>query len=201
MREEINGILFDLDGVLIDSSDAWWFAVNATLKKFGKKKVSKEEFLKTYWGPHLRESFRKINLGEDAIEDCNKQYYKFVDKIKIFPESREVLSILKEEKKLKIGLVTNTPREITLFSLKKFSLLNYFDVIIGGDDVKKGKPDPEMMLKACKLLNIKPKHVALVGDTKSDIIAGRRAGIRLIIGLGIDNADIKIKKLDEILKI
>ena len=53
----------------------------------------------------------------------------------------------------------------------------------------------------CKLLNIKPKHVALVGDTKSDIIAGRRAGIRLIIGLGIDNADIKIKKLDEILKI
>lgn len=189
-------ILFDLDGVILDSSDAWHLAVNATLKKFGKKTISKDEFLRAYWGPNLRESFKKINLGDDAIQDCNYQFYKFVDKLKVFPEAKEILKIAKE--KFKVALVTNTPREITIFSLKKFSLLDYFNVVVAGDDVKNAKPSPEMILKACKEFKVKPKNSILVGDTYADILAGKKAGC-FVIGLKID-ADVRIENLEEIKK-
>lgn len=189
-------ILFDLDGVILDSSDAWHSAVNATLKKFGKKTISKKKFLKAYWGPNLRESFRKINLGNDAIQDCNSQYYKFVDKLRVFPEAEKILTIAKE--KFKVALVTNTPREITIFSLEKFSLLNYFDVVVAGDDVKNAKPSPEMILKACEELKVKPENSILVGDTYADVIAGKKAGC-FVIGLKID-ADVKVENLEEIKK-
>ncbi len=196
--KEFKAILFDLDGVLIDSSDAWWSAVNATLEKFGKPKVNKEQFIKTYWGPHLRESFQKINLGQDAINDCNQQYYHFVDKIKLFPATKKILSTLKPN--FKLALVTNTPRDITLFTLKKFSLLNFFDTILGGDDVEKGKPNPEMMRKACQLLRVKPQKAILVGDTEADITSGKKAGC-YVIGLKIPGGDQRIEKLDELIKI
>ncbi|MEM4347686.1 MAG: HAD family hydrolase [Candidatus Altiarchaeota archaeon] len=189
-------ILFDLDGVILDSSDAWHLAVNATLKKFGKKAISKKKFLKAYWGPNLRESFKKINLSNDAIEDCNSQYYKFVDKLRVFHGAEEILKIAKE--KFKVALVTNTPREITIFSLEKFSLLNYFDVVVAGDDVKNAKPSPDMILKACKRLKVKPENSILVGDTYADVIAGKKAGC-FVIGLKID-ADIKIENLEDVRK-
>jgi HAD superfamily hydrolase (TIGR01549 family) len=191
-------ILFDLDGVLIDSSDAWWFSVNKTLEKFGKRKVTKEEFLNIYWGPHLRETFKKIGLGKDAVEDCNEEYYNFIDKIKVFPEVKKVLSTLKP--KFKIGLVTNTPRKNTISALDKFSLTAYFDMIVGGDEVEKGKPYPDIILKACKLLKVEPKETILVGDTKSDVLAGRRAGV-FVIGLKVQGGDKKIENLSELLKI
>lgn len=199
MKHNFKAILFDLDGVLIDSSDAWWYAVNATLEKFGREKITKKEFLNTYWGPPLRESFKKIGLGEDAVEDCNKEYYNFIEKIRLFPQVKnQVLSALK--KKFKLALVTNTPRKNTLSALDKFSLTAYFDVIVGGDEIKRGKPEPDMMLKACRLLGIKPENTLLVGDTKSDVIAGKKAGV-FVIGLKVQGGDRKIENLGEVVDI
>lgn len=199
--KKFKAILFDLDGVLIDSSDAWWLAVNETLKKFGNKGITKEGFLKLYWGPHLRETFKRIGLGEDAVEDCNQQYYKFIDKIKIFPEVKEILLFLKNnKKKIKIGLVSNTPKKNILITLKNLSLIQgYFDVIVGGDEVEKGKPNPEIILKACNVLGINPKNTVLIGDTKSDMLAGKKANA-ITVGLNVGNGDYKIKNLKDLIK-
>ncbi len=197
MQMNFQAVLFDLDGVLLDSSDTWWMAVDATLKKFNKQGIDKDSFLKTYWGPNLMVSFEKIGLGDEAIQDCNMQYYNFADKIKIFPETKYVLSAIK--KKFRVGLVTNTPKEITLFSLRKFQLMNYFDGIICGDEVDHGKPDPEMMLKACKRLGVETKSAVLVGDTSADIVAGKKAGC-FVIGLRIGDGDKKVENLGEVEK-
>lgn len=195
---EFEAILFDLDGVLIESSDTWWHAVNATLEKFGKAPVTKEQFLKIYWGPHLSKTFQKINLGQEAIDYCNEQFYHYLDKIKIFPETKKVLSQAKEN--YKVALVTNTPRENTLASLKKFSLAKFFDTIIAGDEIQRGKPHPEMLLKACQSLNVKPENSLLIGDTKADIQAGKKAGC-FVVGLKISGGDKRIENLGELLKI
>ena len=67
------------------------------------------------------------------------------------------------------------------------------------EDVKRRKPAPDMILKACRKLNIKPKNAIIIGDTKNDIISGKRAGC-VTVGYEI-KGDYKIKNLKEVLKI
>ena len=192
----MKAILFDLDGVLIDSFDSWYLAFNKTLEKFGKRKVSPREFREKCWGPDLRYNMGKFGLGDDAIEYCQAQHINHIKEIKIFPETREILDLLKE--KVKLGLVTNTPANDVYKTLEFFDLKNYFDVIVTGDDVKKGKPDPEIVIKACESLGLDPIDVMLVGDTRSDVLAGKSAGCTTV-GLDVES-DFKIKKLSELAK-
>ena len=97
-------------------------------------------------------------------------------------------------------MITNTPKENVYKILKKFDLKKYFHTIVTGDEVINGKPDPEMVVKACNLLDVEPKDAVLVGDTGSDVIAGRSAGC-IIIGINANaNADFKIEQLSQLLE-
>ena len=75
----------------------------------------------------------------------------------------------------------------------------YFDAIICGDEVDHGKPDPEMMLKACKRLGVETKSAVLVGDTSADITAGKKAGC-FVLGLKIGDGDKRVESLGEVEK-
>ncbi len=196
MKLKLDAILFDMDGVLVDSLDAWWHALNTSLKTFGIKEISKEEFVKRYWGHDLYDNLEKMNLNIEIGLECSRIYTQYIDKIKIFPDAEKTLEKLGGYRK---GLITNTPKDSTYQILKKFDIQKYFDTIVTTDDVKKGKPDPEIVLKACKNLGVNPKNVVLVGDTWSDIEAGRGAGCT-VIGLNIDG-DFTIKKLYELVEL
>jgi len=196
MKLKPDAILFDMDGVLIDSLDAWWEALNASLKIFGISGINKEEFIRKYWGHDLYDNLRKMNLDLEIGLECSRIYAQYADKIKIFPETKGVLEKLKGYKK---GLITNTPKNCTYKILEKFSIQKYFDTVVTTDDVEKGKPDPEIVLKACKDLNVDPSKVVLVGDTLSDIKAGREAGCT-VVGVKVDG-DFTIKDISELTKI
>jgi len=170
-------ILFDLDGVLVDSLDAWWHALNDVLRCFKMDGMSKEEFVSKYWGYDLYTNIKRANLPLEVGISCSRFYIKHLDKVKLHPEAIHVLESFKNIKK---GLVTNTPRDCTEKVLKKFDLGKYFDVIITGDDVTRGKPDPEIIFKACNHLNVDPRETVLVGDTESDVRAGSMAGCYVI---------------------
>jgi len=191
---EVRAILFDMDGVLVDSFDSWWVAYNKTLERFRKGRTSREEFRKKYWGEDLKSNLKKFGLGSEAVEYCKAQYANSIGEIELFPEARKVLELLK--RKFKLGLVTNTPEATVRKILKNLDIGGYFDVVITGDDVERGKPDPEMLIKACKLLNLDPGEVAIVGDTKMDVLAGRSAGCK-VVGLHVDG-DFKIGNLWEL---
>ena len=66
------------------------------------------------------------------------------------------------------------------------------------EDVKRGKPAPDMIVKACKMLKVKPQHAILIGDTRNDIIAGKRAGC-IVVGYKI-KGDYRIEGLNDITK-
>jgi HAD superfamily hydrolase (TIGR01509 family) len=192
----MKAVLFDLDGVLINSFNSWYLAFNETLEKFGRWKISKEEFEEKCWGPDLRHNMGKFGLSEDAIKYCQARHIDRIKEIKIFPEVKEVLELLR--RRIKLGLVTNTPANDVHETLEYFGLKKYFDVVVTGDDVKKGKPNPEIVVKACNKLGLNPSDVVLVGDTKSDIVAGKLAGCTTI-GLRI-KGDFEIEKLSELVK-
>jgi HAD superfamily hydrolase (TIGR01509 family) len=198
---KFKAILFDMDGVLTDSFGSCFTAFNFALEHFGKKPITKEEYMKNCWGTPVDDDLR-LYLGEcanikQASEFYHSNYVRFIEHSRVFPGVVEVLKFVKNNG-LKTAVVTNTHRELTLKILKKFNLLNYFDAVFGGDDVKAGKPDPEIVIKACSALGVLPKNAAMVGDTNADMNAGKNAGC-FTVGVGVDG-DVKIKNLSELLK-
>jgi HAD superfamily hydrolase (TIGR01509 family) len=200
-EREIDAILFDLDGVLINSFESWYQAFSKMLQAYGKEEMSREKFEEKCWGPDLRHNLAALNLGEDAAQRCVREQLKLIELIELFPDTEEVLHHIKTEYRLKVGLVTNTPRENVNKILEHFHLSNHFDVILTGNDVKRGKPDAEIVITACERLNVQPEHAILVGDTKADFMAGKAAGCS-VIGVGENSAgDVHIEKLDELFTI
>jgi HAD superfamily hydrolase (TIGR01509 family) len=190
----MKAILFDLDGVLVESVDVWLSAFNDALREMGFPPLSKEEFLKKHWGKSTVENFRSMGLGMDAVLLCWRRYLERLHEIKLFPATKEVLGRVR--RRYKTALVTNTPKEGVERLLRRLGILDSFDLIVTGDDVREGKPSPEIVLLACRRLGITPAEALLVGDTQSDVEAGRRAGCR-VVGIGVE-ADYTIKNIAEL---
>lgn len=114
----------------------------------------------------------------------------------MYPDVKDTLQKLKEYKK---GIITNTPRNRAIQVIKNFKLGRYFDTVVTSDDVDRGKPSPDIVLKACKNLGIEPADVVTVGDTGSDVEAGNAAGCT-VIGMNID-ADFTVGKMSDLTEI
>jgi len=196
MKLNPKAILFDMDGVLVDSIDSWWKALNHALEKYKMEKISKQVFIEKYWGHDLYDNLKKNNLPIKVGKFCNNIYGEHLDGISIFPNAKEVLQKLSKYPKC---IITNTPCNCTTQILKTFDIEKYFDFVFTSDDVKLSKPDPEIVILACKKLKVKPKDAVLIGDTDSDVKAGYAAGCK-VIGLNI-KADFIVQNLTGILEI
>lgn len=196
LKYKIKAVLFDLDGVLIDSIGAWHRTYNDIIRHFHADAISKKEF-RNIFGNTIEANVKKIIdiPAKDANKLAIKYFKKNMSYVGIFSQTRVVLEELLSNK-LKVALITNTPKEILAHVLKHHKLKKYFKAIITIDDVKKGKPAPDMVLKACRLLKVKPEESILVGDTKNDMLAGKRAGC-VTVGYKI-KGDYKINGLIQI---
>jgi len=186
-------ILFDMDGVLVDSFDAWWKALNSALQRFKHEEITRDEFRKTYWGHDLKANLRRLHLNPEVARFCNITYGNHLDFVTIYPDTENVLKSLASYKK---AVITNTPSDCAWQILRKFHIEQYFEEIITSDEVVRSKPDPEIVFKACERLGVDVTTVLLVGDTESDVKAGRAAGCT-VVGLNIP-ADITIQRLSEL---
>jgi HAD superfamily hydrolase (TIGR01509 family) len=187
-------VLFDLDGVLIDSLECWFQAFNETIGRFGLKQIGREEFLRSYWGHSTEDNFGRLGLGEDAVKYCNSKHMVHTRSAIIMKGTLRTLEFVKN--RAKVGLVTNTPRENTIKELEHFGLRDYFDAVVAGDDVLRKKPHPEMIYRACELLGVEPAEAVVVGDTDTDVKAGKSAGCT-VVGINVP-ADFTINDLAEL---
>ena len=197
---EVKAVLFDLDGVLVDSLDAWFYVFNDALNYFGLKALKKKDFSRSFGKP-IEYDLKNYFVGKTERE-VMRQYNKFFKKrkgyVKLFPQSAEVLKNIKK-RKLKLGLISNSTKFIVMSVLNHYKLRKYFDVIIAMEDVKNRKPAPDSVLKACRLLKVKPQNAILIGDTMNDMIAGEKAGC-VTVGYKIEG-DYKIDELKNIEKL
>lgn len=200
-KTELKAIIFDLDGVLIDSLDRQHFIFNELRKKYKLKEFTKEEFKNKMWGSSLKVNAKNYFEKQD-FEKFHKVYNdlvrKHVDKGKLFSDTKKVLEAIKKNN-IKIGLVTNTTRDRAINDLKFNNIQDYFETVVSGDDVEKPKPFPDPILKACEALKVEPDETIYVGDTKTDFKAGKSAGC-FFVGMNI-HGDLIISRLDGLLEL
>jgi phosphoglycolate phosphatase len=184
MGGQLKGVLFDLDGTLIDSKKDIAAAANSARLHFGLPALPLETVV-GYVGRGIEHLNRKT-LGTDDPQrlaeglEVLKAYYRdhCVDQTFIYPGAKELLNTLKT-RGLKLGLVSNKPHEFTLITLEKLGLMSYFTAVLGADVVARKKPDPEPLLAALEKMGISPREAVMIGDSPVDTQAARAAGIRV----------------------
>lgn len=196
----MKAIFFDMDGVLIDSHDAWLVQFNNALHHFEKRKISKEEFDNSVWATHFDRTVKKYFRisAQELAEYFQITYHIFIKNVKIFQDTRTALEAVRK-KQLKTAVLTNTHYKLAARILKDLSLFSLFDCIIGGDMVKNGKPEPDIILKALEDMELKKDDVTYIGDSIWDKIAAEKANVSFI-GFR-SNGDKRIENLSEILLI
>ncbi|MDE7111255.1 MAG: HAD family phosphatase [Muribaculaceae bacterium] len=169
----MKSFLFDLDGVLIDSEGLYTRFWAETEKEFP---TGIDNFATVIKGTNLK-SIMNYFSEEDRPKILAK-IYEFDSNLtyKPFPDAENFLRFLKE-KNVKTALVTSSNTEkMDQFHKVLPSFRSYFDVIIDGSMVSRGKPDPEGYLLAAKAIGEKPENCIVVEDSLQGIMAGKNAG-------------------------
>ena len=184
MKEEIKAILFDKDGVLIDSFESCFTSFNETLTHYRRKNIPRERYLKNYWGNKAENNLQKL-FNEEKQEKIKRILDHYASRreaniylTKIYINTVPVLKKL--ENKYRLGIVTNTSKDLTMEIFKKLNLLEYFDIVVTGD-MGTPKPAPDLILKACEGLNVTTEQAVFLGDTEADVNAGKAARIQTLI--------------------
>lgn len=172
-------VLFDLDGTLIDSYMDIGIHLNNTLRYFGLKEVDIQS-VKYMVGGGARELLKRFfqERLEEALIVFRESYMKEpVIYTKVFDGVPYVLEKLKGMG-LYLGIVTNKMEVLTKKILQKLDIAHYFDIVIGGDTYSEKKPSPLPILKAMEFFKESPDKTLMVGDTETDLIAGKKANVK-----------------------
>jgi HAD superfamily hydrolase (TIGR01509 family) len=188
---KVAAVIFDLDGTLIDSIDIYFTIVENALKRLNLPAVSRNQILAAAeneefkWELVLPQDVlnRKAEIIDEAWAVINEiAPQMFADNLELIQGAGQIVESLSSNG-LKIGLVTSTQRqylETKMQPLKNAGVDNLFDAIITSDDVEKRKPAPDPLITCAQLLDMKPGNCVYVGDTTTDIKAGKAAGMRTI---------------------
>ena len=175
-------ILFDLDGTLIDSTEAIIESFAVTFSRFGCT-MPDENLIKSQIGYPLDDMFVSLGVEIAKIEayvQAYKQHYRKIScaKTRLLPMAREAIQLASENANL--GVVTTKTGKYSIELLEFMKIMHYFDVLIGRENVTFPKPNPEPIEKALYQLPKVTSGVWMVGDTCMDMEAASSANIESI---------------------
>jgi beta-phosphoglucomutase len=195
------GVLFDMDGVIVDTNPAHKKAILQFCDTYNKR-LSDDEMKKYIWGRTNKEWLRHL-FGED-ISDAQ---------LKVYADEKEQLfrDIYEPDVTLLNGLIsfldmlgqhnipkaigTSAPRANVDFIFKHTGIEKYFDTVLDESFVTIGKPNPEIYLKAAKALHCNPEDCIVIEDSLAGIEAGKRAGSK-VIGITTTHSDAELSQAD-----
>ncbi|WP_060678517.1 pyrophosphatase PpaX [Virgibacillus halodenitrificans] len=174
----IDIILFDLDGTLIDTNELITASFEHTFKKHNLS-FTKEEIM-GFNGPPLLDTFHNIDpeRADVLVKTYREHNLAEHDRyVKAFPYAVETIQKLKNSGK-KVGIVSTKMAKSVHMGLTLTGLEPLFNTIITYDDVQHAKPHPEPVIKAMKELDADGASTLMVGDNYHDIVAGKNAGVQ-----------------------
>ncbi|MHC8515768.1 pyrophosphatase PpaX [Sporosarcina sp. ITBMC105] len=175
----ITTLLFDFDGTLLDTNELIIQSFEQVLNSRYPGQYTREDIL-PFMGPTLKESFDTVDadLSDVLIQEYRTWNLANHDQlVKEFDGVSETLLRLKENG-LKMAIVSTKRNNMVMRGLQLMGLEDFFDTVIGLDDVQRPKPDPEPLLLALERLGSKPEEALMIGDNTHDIGGGKNAGVR-----------------------
>lgn len=209
----IKGVIFDLDDTIVNSNplhtEAWNQLLNTynhslddipknlRANQLGVRVIDTAKFITNY-----------LNLKDDVETVYKKRvdyFLQLVDKkLELMPGILHAIKLFRKHC-FQLAIATSGTKQYVNLVLLKFHLKNYFEVIITGDDVKKGKPDPETYLMAAKKLHLDPLECLVVEDSTKGIESAKAAGCKCIAVKNpyippqdLDQTDLVINSLNEL---
>jgi HAD superfamily hydrolase (TIGR01509 family) len=180
----LKAVIFDLDGTVLDNETQYSKAFKTVLQRVGVNVTEKEPHArgrgaKVNW-QMFREKYDLKTAKTDAeLADETQEVYKTLSgEVQL---QKGFLKLVRkiQEKQIKIALATSNSKEMTDQVISKFSL-SFFDVVTTTEDIHNTKPDPEIFLVTSKRLNVSPKDIIVIEDSKAGVEAAQRAGMRVI---------------------
>ncbi|MBN1501533.1 MAG: HAD family phosphatase [Spirochaetes bacterium] len=212
MKKTPEAVIFDMDGVLIDSEPLHYEAETSIFKIIGADFTEEERH--SFIGTSIRSMYgdiiKRFNLKQTVEELINQdkkirlEFFSAIQELKPIEGVENLLVLLKKEK-IKTAIASSSSEEIINLIIEKLGFADYFDVIVSGDSVLHAKPEPDIFLKTVELLNTDTTKCIIIEDSKNGVIAAKKSGIKVIayknINSGIQDlssADIIVNSINEI---
>lgn len=174
----IETILFDMDGTLIDTNELIFESFKHTFTHYGYDFTDDE--LKAFNGPPLVDTFKNLNadLADEMVQTYRKHNLANHDQyVKVFPDVLETIEHL-YKRNIPMGVVSAKMRTGVELGLELTGLIDFFQTIVAVDDVTHAKPHPEPVIKGMEALHGNASSTLMVGDNYHDIEAGKNAGVQ-----------------------
>jgi phosphoglycolate phosphatase len=196
-------ILFDLDGTLIDSTDAIVETFYYSFDRVGFDFLGDDEDIKNQIGYPLDVMYESFGIDKQMVSKLIEIYklrYRDISKAKttLLPNAHRAVELAYTN--ARVGVVTTKTTKYTIPLLENMGIMKYFETVIGRQEVVNPKPHPEPMYKAMEAMSIsKDKFsIYMIGDTKLDLISAKDAGIE---GVGVLCGHGKASDLEQYSKI
>ncbi len=196
----LQGLIFDLDGTLLDSAPDLSHALNQTLKSHGRRALTLDE-VKPMTGDGMLPMLSRAFAATGAAIPDSESYKLFQEFIthyrnsnpnpaQIYPHVEESLKTFKA-RNIKLGICTNKQEAATHRLLEQLKLKDYFEFIAGGDTFETHKPHPGHVRGVISALGVPPETCVMIGDSPNDVLAAQGAGIPCLVvthgyGVGMD---------------
>lgn len=185
-------IIFDMDGVIVDSEYTYLESKTEILKESGKEKpISYQyQFMGTTYEYMWSTMKNELNLEREIdyyISEMNRKRNEMIERDGVKP-IRGVQKFIKDlyTNGNKLAVASSSPKQEIIRNLHELDLIQYFSCLVSGEEVENSKPHPDVFLKTAELLNIEPSKCIVFEDTKNGSLAAKAAGMYCI---GFENPD------------
>jgi HAD superfamily hydrolase (TIGR01549 family) len=203
----LEAVIFDMDGVLIDS-EPFHLVVNEKIFANLGINLSEDEY-QNFIGTTHKDMWTTIknryNLPQSVPELVNMQVSGNIDYIKNeeiesikIKGVTDLLSRISREK-IKIGIASSSPTEVIDLVIKKLGISGYFSSVVGGEEIKRGKPAPDIFLKAAERLKKEPADCIVIEDSKNGTLAAKAAEMKCIGFKNLNSGNQNLEKADLII--
>lgn len=198
----MKAVIFDMDGLMFDTERVFIEAWDYAGEKMGIGRVGYHMVIKTLgMNSILTKKVWKKEMGgqynEAALHKYTKEFLANYYKENKVPVKKGLYSLLDylKEKNYKLAVASSSPKWKVDRHLKDADVFDDFQAVICGDMIKKSKPEPEIYLKACELLEEQPKNCYALEDSKNGLLSAYRAGCRPIMVPDLWQPDEEVKKV------
>ncbi|WP_172915984.1 HAD family hydrolase [Capnocytophaga canimorsus] len=204
-------LIFDMDGVLIDSEPVHKNILNGVFKALGMHITS--SYLESLTGmaaiptwTKIKEDMQREETPEQLVAFHRDYFYQRFEQFEI-PEVKGVKQLISRLKKQNVCLsvASSSSKELINIFTQKLDIQRYFDVMVSGNEVEKSKPNPDIFLKVAQWYGAAPEHFWVIEDSKHGVEAAKSAGMKCI-GFAnansgnqdLSKADVIVREMDEI---